>query len=242
MSTQKNVIIMGAAGRDFHNFNVYFRDNPDYRIKAFTAEQIPNIDDRSYPKELAGEQYPEGIAIYPESDLPGLIKELAIDEVVFAYSDVAHVDVMHRASIVNSAGADFRLMGYESTMLKSNKPLISICAVRTGCGKSQTTRRIASLLKERGKKVVVIRHPMPYGDLNAQRCQRFAEMEDMDKHKCTIEEREEYEGHVQNGHVVYAGVDYGDILKAAEAEADVILWDGGNNDIPFYSSDFQIPM
>ncbi|MFP3255193.1 MAG: cyclic 2,3-diphosphoglycerate synthase [Thermoplasmata archaeon] len=236
----RKVIIMGAAGRDFHNFNFFFRDNRDYKVVAFTATQIPNIENRKYPKELAGSLYPEGIPIYPEEELPELIKKFNVDEVVFAYSDVSHEYVMHKASIAISAGADFRLMGAGSTMLKSKKPVISICAVRTGSGKSQTTRKVSEILKKKGKKVVVVRHPMPYGDLVKQKVQRFATMDDLDKYDCTIEEREEYEPHIRNGTVVYAGVDYEEILREAEKEADIILWDGGNNDIPFYKPDLHI--
>lgn len=240
MSAARRVIIMGAAGRDFHNFNVYFRNNPAYKVEAFTAFQIPGIAGRIYPKELAGEGYPHGIPVHEESELPGLIKKHSIDEVVFAYSDVAHVDVMHKASLVNAAGADFRLMGTAMTMLKSIKPVVSVCAVRTGAGKSPTSRRVAELLRKKGKSIAVVRHPMPYGDLNAQRCQRFETVADMDRHHCTIEEMEEYESHLQMGHIVYAGVDYLDILRQAEKEADIVLWDGGNNDTPFYRSDLQI--
>jgi len=236
----KNVIIMGAAGRDFHNFNVYYRDNKDYRVVAFTATQIPNIENRKYPKELAGKLYPDGIPIYPEDELPELIKKLKVDEVVFSYSDVSHEYVMHKASISIANGADFRLLGANSTMLKSRKPVISICAVRTGSGKSQTTRKVSEILKKMGKKVVVIRHPMPYGNLVKQKVQRFETFKDLDRHECTIEEREEYEPHIRNGTVVYAGVDYEAILREAEKEADVILWDGGNNDIPFYRPDLHI--
>ncbi len=233
-------IIMGAAGRDFHNFNVFFRDNPDYEVVAFTATQIPNIEGRTYPPELAGKQYPKGIPIYPESELSRLIKELKVDQVVFAYSDVPHEYVMHKASEVIAAGADFRLMGLESTLVESSKPVVSIGAVRTGCGKSQTTRRVSLILRDMGYKVAVIRHPMPYGNLAEQAVQRFATYEDLDKYKCTIEEREEYEPHLDNGMIVFAGVDYEAILRQAEKEADIILWDGGNNDIPFYKSDFHI--
>lgn len=240
MAKTKNILIMGAAGRDFHNFNVYFRGNSEERVVAFTAFQIPNISGRTYPPALAGELYPDGIPIFEESELPRLIEELGVDEVVFAYSDVAHEQVMHRASLVNACGADFRLMGTKSTMIKSGKPLISVGAIRTGCGKSQTSRRVAELLHARGKSVVVIRHPMPYGDLEEQSCQRFATLSDLDRYDCTIEEREEYEGHINKGFVVYAGVDYGRILSEAEKEADIILWDGGNNDIPFYESDLHI--
>jgi predicted GTPase len=236
----RNVIIMGAAGRDFHNFNVFFRHNPEYRVVAFTATQIPDIEDRLYPASLAGPLYPEGIKIYPEEQLPELIKKFKVQEVFFAYSDVSHEYVMHRASIALAAGASFSLLGPEDTMLKAKVPVISVCAVRTGSGKSQTSRKIASLLKEKGRKVVVIRHPMPYGDLEKQRVQRFATLEDMDYHNCTIEEREEYEPHLRRGIVVYAGVDYGAILAEAEKEAEIILWDGGNNDFPFYWPDLEI--
>lgn len=236
----KKVIIMGAAGRDFHNFNVYYRDNSDYQIVAFTATQIPDIDDRKYPAELAGELYPEGIPIYDEKALVDLIKKHNVDEVCFSYSDIPHEYVMHKASLVNAAGANFSLLGAEATMLKSKVPVIAICATRTGCGKSQTTRRVSKILKKMGKRVVAIRHPMPYGDLAKQRVQRFATLEDMDKHDCTIEEREEYEPHVVMGNVIYAGVDYADILAEAEKEADVILWDGGNNDLSFYKPDLLI--
>lgn len=236
----KRVIIMGAAGRDFHNFNVYFRNNPAYDVRAFTACQIPNIDDRTYPKELAGSLYPNGIPIHPESELASLIKKENADEVVFAYSDVSYDTVMQRGAVANAAGANFTLLGPNSTMIKSRKPVVSVCAVRTGCGKSQTTRGVAELLRKRGKKVAIIRHPMPYGDLNAQRCQRYGNLSDLDKHKCTIEEREEYETHIQEGFTVFAGVDYEDILRKAEEEADIILWDGGNNDIPFYRPDLHM--
>lgn len=236
----KKTIIMGAAGRDFHNFNVYFRDNEEYRVAAFTATQIPDIEGRKYPSILAGKLYPDGIPIYPEKDLTKYIKELEVSEVFFSYSDVSHEYVMHKASEVMSAGASFTLLGPRETMIKSKIPLISVCAVRTGCGKSQTSRKIALILKEKGKRVVVIRHPMPYGDLTEQKVQRFATYEDMMKHKCTIEEMEEYEPHINNGIVVYAGVDYEAILEEAEKEADIILWDGGNNDIPFYEADLEI--
>jgi len=234
------VIIMGAAGRDFHNFNVYFRDNADYEVVAFTATQIPNIEGRKYPPSLAGKLYPEGIDIYPEGELPSLVEKHGIEQVVFAYSDIAHVDVMHKASIANAAGADFRLMGMNQTAIKSKVPLIAVCAVRTGAGKSQTTRAVASMLREKGRRVVAIRHPMPYGDLEKQAVQRFATYEDLDTHECTIEEREEYEPHIDKGIIVYAGVDYEKILRQAEKEADVILWDGGNNDTPFYVPDLHI--
>ncbi len=231
---------MGAAGRDFHNFNVYLRDNEEYRVVAFTATQIPDIEDRKYPSALAGRFYPDGIPIYAEEKLTELIKDIEVSEVFFSYSDVAHEYVMHKASEVQAAGASFSLLGPRETMLKSKLPVISVCAIRTGCGKSQTSRRIAVLLKEKGRRVVVIRHPMPYGDLVKQRVQRFASYEDMIKHECTIEEMEEYEPHIKNGIVVYAGVDYGAILEEAETEADIILWDGGNNDIPFYKADLEI--
>ncbi len=233
----KKVIIMGAAGRDFHNFNTYFRGNREYDVVAFTAFQIPNIAGRVYPPSLAGSLYPKGIPIYPEEQLTDLIKKHKVDEVVFAYSDVSFNDVMRKGSLVTAAGAKFSVLGSYPTMIKSRKPVIAVCAVRTGCGKSQTSRRIASILKGMGKKVVVIRHPMPYGDLEKQTCQRFASIEDMARQGCTIEEMEEYEPHIKEGHIVYAGVDYGVILRAAEKEADVILWDGGNNDIPFYKPD-----
>jgi predicted GTPase len=235
-----NVIIMGAAGRDFHNFNVYFRDNELYNVVAFTATQIPDIEGRRYPASLAGKLYPNGIPIEPEDNLQDLIKKHKINQVVFAYSDVPHVYVMDRASKVMAWGADFRLMGADSTMVKSQKPLVSVCAVRTGCGKSQTTRRVVEVLKGFGKKVAVIRHPMPYGDLEAQKVQRFASLEDMTRYGCTIEEMEEYEPHIKRGSVVFAGVDYEAILREAEKEADIIVWDGGNNDFSFYRSDLEI--
>jgi predicted GTPase len=234
------VLIMGAAGRDFHNFNVFFRDNEGYDVVAFTATQIPNIEGRVYPSQLAGSLYPQGITIYPEEELGDLIGDLKVQQVVFAYSDVPHEYVMHKASQVLAAGADFRLMGAEGTMLRSSKPVVSIGAVRTGAGKSQTTRRVSDILKEMGKRVVVVRHPMPYGDLTAQAVQRFADYGDLDRHDCTIEEREEYEPHLDRGSIVYAGVDYGAILRQAEAEADVVLWDGGNNDFPFFRPDLHI--
>jgi predicted GTPase len=232
------VLIMGAAGRDFHNFNVFFRDNEGYDVVAFTATQIPNIEGRVYPSQLAGTLYPQGITIYPEEELGDLIGDLKVQQVVFAYSDVPHEYVMHKASQVLAAGADFRLMGAEGTMLRSSKPVVSIGAVRTGSGKSQTTRRVFDILKEMGKRVVVV--PMPYGDLTAQAVQRFADYGDLDRHDCTIEEREEYEPHLDRGSIVYAGVDYGAILRQAEAEADVVLWDGGNNDFPFFRPDLHI--
>ena len=233
-------LIMGAAGRDFHNFNTFYRDNEQYEVVAFTATQIPNIDGRKYPAELAGKLYPEGIKIYPESELPDLIKQFDVDEVVFAYSDVPYDYVMHKSALVNSLGADFRLMGTKETQVKSAKPVVAICAVRTGSGKSQTTRRVAAILQKMGFKVAAIRHPMPYGDLVKQRVQRFATYADLDLHECTIEEREEYEPHIDNGVIVFAGVDYEAILREAEKEVDVILWDGGNNDFSFYKPDLQI--
>lgn len=237
---QKNVLIMGAAGRDFHNFNVYYRDNADYNVVAFTATQIPNIDGRMYPAELAGTLYPDGIKIYDESKLTDLIEKFNVDEVVFSYSDVPFNYVMTKASIVNAAGISFRLLGGEETMIKSTKPVISVVAVRTGCGKSQTSRKIVELLRAAGKKVVSIRHPMPYGDLVKQKVQRFATLEDLKTHECTIEEIEEYEPHIAMGSVIYAGVDYEAIVREAEKEADVILWDGGNNDMSFYKADLTI--
>lgn len=241
---KKNVIIIGAAGRDFHNFNVYYRNNENYNVVAFTATQIPDIDGRKYPKELAGEKlYPAGIPIHDEADLPKLIKELKAQECVFAYSDVPHQRVMNVASIVMANGADFVLLGPASTMIKSTKPLVAVGATRTGCGKSQTSRKIIEELMAMGLKVVAVRHPMPYGDLNAQKVQRFATVEDLKKHKCTIEEMEEYEPHVIRGNVIYAGVDYEAILRAAENDpdgCDVILWDGGNNDFPFYKPDLFV--
>ena len=236
----ENVIIMGAAGRDFHNFNVYFKDNKRYRVICFTATQIPNIDDRRYPPELAGEFYPKGIPIYSDEKLADLIRENKVDLVAFSYSDVQHIEVMHKASIVTAAGADFLIIGAAYTMLKSNKTVISVCAIRTGCGKSQTSRKVVQILQKMGKKVVSIRHPMPYGDLTTQVVQRFATYEDFEKHKCTIEEREEYEPVVRMGAVIYAGIDYEKILRQAEQEADVIVWDGGNNDTPFYKPDINI--
>jgi len=231
---------MGAAGRDFHNFNVYFRNNPDYAVVAFTATQIPDIAGRTYPAGLAGAQYPRGIPIYAETDLVQLIQEKQVQQVVFAYSDVPHEYVMHKASIVLAAGADFRLMGLQSTQLKSTKPVVSVCAVRTGSGKSQTTRRVSMILRGMGYRVAAIRHPMPYGDLVKQAVQRFAAYADLEAQQCTIEEREEYEPHLDNGVIVYAGVDYERILRQAEQEVDIVLWDGGNNDFPFYVSDFKI--
>ncbi len=233
-------LIMGAAGRDFHNFNVFFRGNKDYEVLAFTATQIPDIEGRIYPAELAGELYPKGIPIHAESELKKLIRDLEIQQVVFAYSDVPHEYVMHKASLVNAAGADFRIMGTQATQVKSSKPVVSVCAVRTGSGKSQTTRRVSKILRGLGYTVAAIRHPMPYGDLVKQAVQRFASHEDLDRHECTIEEREEYEPHLDNGVIVYAGIDYESILRQAEQEVDIILWDGGNNDFPFYVSDFEI--
>jgi predicted GTPase len=230
----RRVLIMGAAGRDFHNFNVVYRDREDVVVVAFTATQIPYIDDRTYPPELAGPMYPEGIPIHEESDLTRLIRELQVDEVVFAYSDVSHEYVMHRGSEVLAAGADFTLLGPDATMLPAEVPVVAVCAVRTGSGKSQTTRKVVGTLTEAGKRTVVVRHPMPYGDLVAQRVQRFASYEDLERANATIEEREEYEPHLQAGSVVYAGVDYGAILTEAQKECDVLVWDGGNNDLPFY--------
>lgn len=236
----QKVIIMGAAGRDFHDFNMYFRDNPDYKVVAFTATQIPDIEGRQYPPELAGKLYPEGVPILPESELIDLIKKHDIDNVFLSYSDLPHEYVMHKASEVLAAGADFSLLGPEHIQLKAKVPVISICAVRTGCGKSQTTRRVADILRKAGKTVVAVRHPMPYGDLRKQISQRYATYEDMDKYECTIEEREEYEPHIDRGVILYAGVDYEKILREAEKEADIILWDGGNNDFSFYKSDLHI--
>jgi len=238
--TAIRTLIMGAAGRDFHNFNVFYRDNAAYNVVAFTATQIPDIEGRVYPAELAGSLYPAGIPIYAESDLTQIIAEQRIDQVVFAYSDVPHEYVMHKASAVLAAGADFQLQGPRETQVKSSKPVISVCAVRTGAGKSQTTRRVSLILRDMGYKVAAIRHPMPYGDLVKQAVQRFADYADLDKHDCTIEEREEYEPHIGNGIIVYAGVDYERILRQAEQEVDIILWDGGNNDFPFYVSDLEI--
>ncbi len=241
--TKKNVIIIGAAGRDFHNFNTCFKNNERYNVVAFTAAQIPEIDERKYPQELAGKLYPGGIPIFAEDDLPELIKEFSADECVFSYSDVAYQKVMSVSAIVNAAGADFVLLGPSDTMLKSKKPVIAVGAVRTGCGKSQTSRKVIEILMGRGLKVVAVRHPMPYGDLIAQRVQRFAVLDDLVKYKCTVEEMEEYEPHIVRGNVIYAGVDYELILHAAEMDpdgCDVILWDGGNNDIPFYKPDLMI--
>lgn len=237
---KKRILIMGAAGRDFHNFNTVFRNNEAYEVVAFTATQIPDIEGRVYPDVLAGELYPEGIPIHAEEDLEKLIKELEVDEVIFSYSDVPHEYVMHKASQVNALDADFRLLGAAPTQVKSTKPVISVCAVRTGSGKSQTTRRVSLILREMGYKVAAIRHPMPYGNLVAQAVQRFANYDDLDEYECTIEEREEYEPHLDNGVIVFAGVDYEAILREAEKEVDIVLWDGGNNDIPFYQSDLEI--
>ena len=233
-------LIMGAAGRDFHNFNTFYRDNEKYEVVAFTATQIPNIEGRKYPAALAGELYPEGIPIYPESELETLIKKEKVDQVLFAYSDVPYEYVMHKAALVNAVGADFRLMGTTNTQIKSTKPVVGVCAVRTGSGKSQTTRRVSLILRDMGYKVAAIRHPMPYGDLVKQKVQRFADYSDLDKHECTIEEREEYEPHIDNGVIVYAGVDYEAILREAEKEVDIVLWDGGNNDFSFYQTDLLI--
>jgi predicted GTPase len=241
--TRKNIIIIGAAGRDFHNFNTYFRDNEEYNVVAFTAAQIPDIDGRKYPAGLAGSLYPEGIPIFAEDQLPKLIKELEVKTCVFSYSDITYEKVMAVSAVVNAAGANFALLGTEDTMIPSKKPVIAVCAVRTGCGKSQTSRRVIELLMKKGLKVVAIRHPMPYGDLMAQKVQRFASLEDLKLHKCTIEEMEEYEPHLVRGNVIYAGVDYEAIVRAAEEDpegCDVILWDGGNNDFPFYKPDLTI--
>ena len=238
--TKQRVLILGAAGRDFHNFNTYFRDNPDFEVVAFTATQIPNIDGRMYPAELAGTLYPNGISILPEDDMEKIVVEQRVDVVVFAYSDVSHETVMHLASRAGAVGADFWLLGGNRTMLKSTRPVISVCAARTGCGKSQTSRKLARLLTEAGKKVSAIRHPMPYGDLARQAVQRFAVLEDLVKHECTIEEREEYEQYIERGMVIWAGVDYEAILREAEKESDIIIWDGGNNDTSFYRADLSI--
>jgi predicted GTPase len=237
---KQRVLIMGAAGRDFHNFNMVYRENPDVEVVAFTATQIPDIAGRTYPPELAGEHYPKGIPIHPEDDLLALLRSLRVDIVDFAYSDVSHETVMHKASMVLAAGADFRLLGTLTTQLRSTKPVVSVCAVRTGCGKSQTSRRVADILRAKGNRVVAIRHPMPYGNLVDQKVQRFASPEDLRHQHCTIEEREEYEPYLSRGMIVYAGVDYQCILQQAEQEADIILWDGGNNDLPFIKSDYHI--
>jgi predicted GTPase len=238
--SKRKVLIMGAAGRDFHNFNLVYRDNPRFEVVAFTATQIPDIEGRKYPPELAGKLYPKGIPIWSEEKLAEFIKKYKIDEAVFSYSDVSYEYIMHKASQVLSAGADFKLLGKKSTMLKSKKPVIAVCAARTGSGKSQTTRKVCEILKEYGKKTAVIRHPMPYGNLSEQVCQRFSKISDLDKYKCTIEEREEYEPHIERGNIVYAGVDYETILREAEKEADILVWDGGNNDLPFYFPDLHI--
>ena len=234
------VLIMGAAGRDFHNFNTYFRGNPAYEVVAFTATQIPNIEGRTYPAELAGKHYPKGVPIYPEEQLETIIQKERVDQVIFAYSDVSHEYVMHRASVVLSTGADFRLMGMRSTQLPAKKPVVSVCAARTGSGKSQTTRRVAEALRGLGYRVAAVRHPMPYGDLVRQAVQRFASYDDLEKNNCTIEEREEYEPHIDQGVIVFAGVDYERILRQAESEVDIIVWDGGNNDLSFFKSDLHI--
>ncbi|MGW8317813.1 MAG: cyclic 2,3-diphosphoglycerate synthase [Candidatus Promineifilaceae bacterium] len=241
MHSKQRIIIAGAAGRDFHDFNTVFRDSIDHEVVAFTATQIPNIEGRCYPPELAGELYPNGINIHPESEMEALIERFAVDQVIFSYSDVSHEHVMHLASRVLAAGADFRLLGPRRTMLKSNKPVVAVCAVRTGSGKSQTSRRVVSLLREMGyERLVAVRHPMPYGNLVAQAVQRFADYEDMARNNCTIEEREEYEPYVEMGAVIYAGIDYQAILRQAETEADIVIWDGGNNDLPFYRPDYHI--
>jgi predicted GTPase len=237
---RRRVLIMGAAGRDFHNFNVAYRDDPQVEVVAFTATQIPFIDDRTYPASLAGERYPDGIPIHDESMLTQLIREQEIDDVIFSYSDVSHTSVMHKASQALAAGANFVLLGGRATMLTSTVPVVAVCAVRTGAGKSQTTRAIADTLKNAGKRVVAVRHPMPYGNLEAQRVQRYATLQDLDRYDTTIEEREEYEPHITSGTIIYAGVDYGQILEQAQAECDVLLWDGGNNDLPFYKPDIHI--
>jgi len=240
MTSVVRTVIMGAAGRDFHNFNIYFRDNAQYDVVAFTATQIPGIEGRTYPPRLSGPRYPNGIPILPEEDLPRIIREKVVDLVVLAYSDLSYDDVMHKASLILACGADFRLMGLKSTLLESSLPVVSVCAVRTGAGKSTVSRSVSLSLKKLVGRVVVVRHPMPYGNLEKEVCQRFAKYEDMDLNECTIEEREEYEPHIDMGNVVYAGVDYEKILREAEKEADVILWDGGNNDLPFYKPDLQI--
>ncbi len=239
---KRRVLIMGAAGRDFHNFNTVYREDAGSEVVAFTATQIPYINDRRYPSELAGPNYPDGIQIYDEAELTRLIDDLGVDDVVFSYSDVAHEYVMHKASEVLAAGANFLLLGPDATMIEATIPVVAVTAVRTGVGKSQTTRAIAGVLKDAGKKVVAVRHPMPYGDLAAQRVQRYAELADLDRYDCTIEEREEYEPHITSGTVIYAGVDYGAILAQAQEEADVLLWDGGNNDLPFYAPDVWITL
>ncbi len=237
---QINVIILGAAGRDFHDFNTFWRNDPRYHVVAFTAAQIPDIEGRTYPPNLCGKRYPNGIPIEPEEKLTELIQTHGVDQVAMAYSDLPHEEVMHKAALANAAGADFRIMGPGNTMVRSSKPVIAVCAVRTGCGKSQTSRAVSSILKSMGKRVAAVRHPMPYGDLTKQICQRFATVADLDHHRCTIEEREEYEPHIRAGNLVFAGVDYEKILREAEKEADVILWDGGNNDMSFYVPDLYI--
>jgi predicted GTPase len=236
----RKVLIMGAAGRDFHDFNVYWRERPEFEVVAFTATQIPDIDGRTYPPELAGPRYPHGVPIYAEEQVTELIHKHGIELVAIAYSDLPHEVVMHKAALVNAAGADFCMLGHRHTMLASSKPVIAVCAVRTGCGKSQTSRAVVQILKRLGKRVAAVRHPMPYGDLRKQVCQRFASLADLDHYECTIEEREEYEPHIEAGNVIFAGVDYERILRAAEAEADVVLWDGGNNDMPFYRPNLYI--
>lgn len=240
MADRKRLLIMGAAGRDFHDFNTHWRQREDIEVVGFTAAQIPNIDDRTYPPILSGPQYPEGLPIWPESSTVELIRDHKIDIATLAYSDLAHEEVMHKVALVNAAGADYYFLNPRHTMLKSRKPVIAVCAVRTGSGKSQTSRKVVEILREMGMTVAAVRHPMPYGDLTQQICMRFAELADLDRHKCTIEEREEFEPHIRAGNIVFAGVDYEKILRAAEAEADVILWDGGNNDLPFYRPDLHI--
>jgi predicted GTPase len=240
MTATTRLILLGAAGRDFHDFNVYWKQRSDVQVVCFTATQIPNIDGRVYPPELAGPRYPDGIPIFPEDHLEALIAEHDVSEVALAYSDLSYDTVMHLASRVQAAGASFRLLGADQTMLRSTKPVIAVCAVRTGCGKSQTTRRVSELLRQGGRRVAVVRHPMPYGDLRKQICQRFTTLDDLDRAECTIEEREEYEPHIEQGTLVFAGVDYERILRQAESEADVILWDGGNNDLPFYRPQLHI--
>jgi predicted GTPase len=242
-SSQENmrrVLIVGAAGRDFHNFNVHYRDDPSYDVVGFTATQIPGIDDRRYPAELAGSRYPDGIPIHPEGELESLVRDLAVDEVVFSYSDVSHETVMHIGSRALAAGADYVLLGPRSTMIQAEVPVVAVCAVRTGSGKSQTTRAVSRILKAAGKKIAVVRHPMPYGDMTKQIAQRFETSQDLIDADCTIEEREEYEPHLAMGSIVYAGIDYGEIISRAQKEADIVLWDGGNNDLPFYVPDIHI--
>ncbi|MFQ5649129.1 MAG: cyclic 2,3-diphosphoglycerate synthase [bacterium] len=237
---RRKIIIMGAAGRDFHNFNTVYKGNESVQVVAFTASQIPDIDGRVYPAELAGEAYPHGIPVHQESELVSLIEKYEVTEVIFSYSDVSYQYIMNKAAMINAAGASFVVLNPHATMLRSTKPVVAICAVRTGCGKSQTTRRVTRVLRDMGKKLVVVRHPMPYGDLVAQRCQRFETYEDLGRHNCTIEEREEYEPHLAMGSIVYAGIDYETILRNAEQEADVVVWDGGNNDTPFFKPDIHI--